>query len=99
MIVQDKILSKTLEIKDGKLLRNVEDISAIKKLIELLSKKRYIGSNVIDTKIYSEDEKLVEHEILKYIIHSGEYTESMAYDVNKLSLEMPDNFNLGIITE
>ena len=88
MSIQDKVLSKTLQIKNGKLLRNVGDISSIKKLIELLSKKRYIGSNVIDTKIYSEDEKLVEHEILKYIIHSGEYTESMAYDVNELSLNM-----------
>lgn len=88
MSIQDKVLSKTLKIKDGKLLRNVEDISAIKKLINLLAKNGYIGSNVIETSIYSEEEKLIEHEILKYIIHSGEYTESMAYDVNELSLQM-----------
>lgn len=88
MSIQDKVLSKTLQIKNGKLLRNVEDIFAIKKLINLLDKNGYIGSNVIETSIYSEEEKLVEHEILKYIIHSGEYTESMAYDVNELSLEM-----------
>ena len=88
MSIQDKVLSKTLKIKNGKLLRNVEDVSVIKKLINLLSKKGYIGSHVIDTTVYSEEEKLVEHEILKYIIHSGEYTESMAYDVNELSLNM-----------
>ena len=88
MVVQDKVLSKTLKIQGGKLLRNVEDIWAIKKLIERLSQKGYMGSNVIDTKIFSEEEKLVEHEILKYVIHSGEYTESMAYDVNQLSLKM-----------
>ena len=88
MNVQDKVLSKTLKIVGGKLLRNVEDIFSIKKLISILSKKGYIGSNVIETQIHSEDEKLVEHEILKYIIHSGEYTESMAYDVNELSLNM-----------
>ena len=88
MSIQDKVLSKTLKIKDGKLLRNVEDILSIKKLINLLSNKGYIGSNVISTQIYNEEEKLVEHEILKYIIHSGEYTESMAYDVNELSLKM-----------
>ena len=88
MDIQDKVLSKTLKIQGGKLLRNVEDISSIKKLIDLLTKKGYIGSNVIETSIYSEEEKLVEHEILKYVIHSGEYTESMAYDVNQLSLKM-----------
>ena len=97
MAVADKVLSKTLKIQGGKLLRNVEDISAIKKLIELLSKKGYIGSNVIDTKIFSEEEKLVEHEILKYVIHSGEYTESMAYDVNELSLKMAiDMCSVGV---
>ncbi|MBQ8887362.1 MAG: hypothetical protein IJY61_06650 [Candidatus Gastranaerophilales bacterium] len=88
MTVQDKVLSKTLKIVGGKLLRNVDDISSIKKLINLLSKKGYIGTHVINTTIHSEDEKLVEHEILNYIIHSGEYTESMAYDVNELSLNM-----------
>ncbi|MBE7705321.1 MAG: hypothetical protein E7Z90_05875 [Cyanobacteria bacterium SIG29] len=88
MTVQDKVLSKTLEIKNGKLLRKVEDIFAIEKLIKILKEKGYIGSTVIDTQIFSQEENLVEHEILKYIIHSGEYTESMAYDVNLQSLKM-----------
>ena len=97
MIKTDKVLSKTLRIVDGKLLRNVEDISAIKKLIEVLKKKGYIGRTVIDTKIYSEEDRLVEHEILKYIIHSGEYTESMAFDVNMCSLNMAlDLINEGV---
>ena len=88
MAIQDKVLSKTLEIKNGKLLRTVEDISAIEKLIEILNKKSYIGSTIINTQINSREDNLVEHEILKYIIHSGEYTESMAYDVNMQSLKM-----------
>ena len=88
MTVQDKVLSKTLEIKNGKLLRTVEDISAIEKLIKILNKKSYIGSTIINTQINSREDNLVEHEILKYIIHSGEYTESMAYDVNMQSLKM-----------
>lgn len=88
MTVQDKVLSKTLEIKNGKLLRKVEDIYSIEKLINILKEKGYIGSTIIDTQIYSQEENLVEHEILKYIIHSGEYTESMAYDVNLQSLKM-----------
>ena len=88
MTNQDKVLSKTLKIVNGKLLRNVEDVASIENLVEILKKKGYIEKNIIDTKIYSREEKLVEHEILKYIIHSGEYTESMAYDVNELSLKM-----------
>lgn len=88
MTIQDKVLSKTLKIVNGKLLRNVEDVASVEKLVEILNKKGYIGKNIIDTKVYSREEKLVEHEILKYIIHSGEYTESMAYDVNELSLKM-----------
>lgn len=88
MTNQDKVLSKTLKIVNGKLLRNVEDVASIENLVEILNKKGYIGKNIIDTKVYSREEKLVEHEILKYIIHSGEYTESMAYDVNELSLKM-----------
>ncbi len=88
MTIQNKVLSKTLKIVNGKLLRNVEDVVSIEKLVKILSKKGYIKKNIIDTKVYSKEEKLVEHEILKYIIHSGEYTESMAYDVNELSLKM-----------
>lgn len=91
MTVQDKVLSKTLQIKDGKLLRNVEDILSIKKILEVLEKKGYKDDFVVKTRIFSEEEKLIEHEILKYIIHSGEYTESMAYDVNMHSLEMALN--------
>ncbi len=97
MTVKDKVLSKTLEIKNGKLLRTVEDISAIENLIKILEKKGYIGSTIINTKIHSKEEKLVEHEILKYIIHSGEYTESMVYDVNLKALEMAlDLVNEGV---
>ena len=88
MTVEDKVLSKTLQIKNGKLLRNVDDTLSIKKILEILEKKGYKNNFVVKTQIFSEDEKLIEHEILKYIIHSGEYTESMAYDVNIHSLKM-----------
>lgn len=88
MTIKDKVLSKTLQIKNGKLLRNVEDISSIKKLIKILEKKGYINKFIVETKIYSEEEKLIEHEILPYIIHSGEYTESMAYDSTLASIDM-----------
>ncbi len=88
MVVEDKVLTRTLKIENGRLLRNVEDVSAIKKYIQILSEKGYIDKNVISTSIFSEDEKIIEHQILKYIIHSGEYTESMAYDINLLSIKM-----------
>ena len=84
----DRKLSKTLKIEDGKLLRNVDDVVEVEKIVDLLTKKQYIPDIVIDAKVFSRDEKLVQHEIIPYIIHSGEYTESMCYDVTKQSLDM-----------
>ena len=42
--------------------------------------------------MYSKEENLVEHEYMNYIIHSGEYTESMGYDVQKHALNMGLDF-------
>ncbi len=84
----DRKLSKTLKIKNGKLLRQVDDIVQVEKIVEILKSKEYIPDIVIDAKIFSREENLVEHEIIPYIIHSGEYTESMSFDVTKQSLDM-----------
>ena len=68
MTVEDKVLSKTLQIKNGKLLRNVDDTLSIKKILEILEKKGYKNNFVVKTQIFSEDEKLIEHEIIQIIL-------------------------------
>ncbi len=86
--MQDTVFSPTLKIKDGKLLRSVENIEDIEKIIDILQKKELLGESIINTKVFSHEEKLLEHDILKYITHSGEYTESMGYDVQKKCVDM-----------
>lgn len=90
--MQDIVFTKTLEIKDGKLLRKVPNIEEIEKILNVIKNKGLIGSSVVNTKIFSKEENLIEHEYLNYIIHSGEYTESMAYDVQKYALDLGLDF-------
>lgn len=86
--MHDTVFSPTLKVEKGKLLRSVENIEEIEKIIEVINKKGLFGESIVNTKVFSHEEKLVEHEILKYIIHSGEYTESMGYDIQKTCIDM-----------
>lgn len=90
--MQDTVFTKTLEIKNGKLLRTVPNIDEIERIINVIKDKGLLGKSVVDTKIFSKEDNLVEHEFLNYIIHSGEYTESMGYDVQKYALVFGLNF-------
>lgn len=93
------ILSKTVYIENGILLRKVENIDDAKTIIKIIEDKNLFNKSVVNTKIYSEQDKLLEHEILPYIIHSGEYTESMAMDVTKTAMEMSlDLYKCGIFS-
>lgn len=86
--MQDTVFSPTLKVENGKLLRSVDNIEEIEKIIDVINKKGLFGKSIVNTKIFSREEKLVEHELLKYIIHSGEYTESMGYDIQKTCIDM-----------
>ena len=90
--MQDTVFSKTLEIKNNKLLRTIPNIDEIEKIIEVINKKGLFGKSVVNTKVFSKEKNIIEHEYLNYIIHSGEYTESMGYDVQKYSLELALDF-------
>lgn len=90
--MQDTVFSKTLEVKNSKLLRTVSNIDEIEKIINVIKDKGLLGNSVVDTKIFSKEKNLVEHEYLNYIIHSGEYTESMGYDVQKYALDLGIEF-------
>lgn len=90
--MKDTVFSKRLEIKDGKLLRTVVNINETEKIIDIINSKNLFDKSVVGTKIFSGEKRLVEHKYINYIIHSGEYTESMAYDVQKYALDLGLNF-------
>ncbi len=90
--MQNNEFSKTLKVEDGKLIRTVNDIEETKRIIEIISKKNLFHSKVVGTKLFSETHKKIEHEFIQFIIHSGEYTESMGYDVQKNALNMAFDF-------
>lgn len=85
---EDIIFSETVQLKDGKLLRKVENVEESEKIIEILKKNNMLGSCVVDTRVFSVDEKCLEHDFIPNIIYSGEYTESMAFDVTQESVNM-----------
>lgn len=90
--MKDTVFTKTLEFKNGKLLRKVQNIDEFQKIIDVIKNKGLFGKSVIETNVYSKDEHIVEHEYINYIIHSGEYTESMGYDVQKYALDFGLSF-------
>lgn len=87
-LTEKTTLSKSIKIIDGHILRLVNNIDETKKIIEILNKINLMGTSVINTKIYSEEDNLIEHEKLKNIIHSEEYTESMAYDISEVGFNL-----------
>lgn len=92
MTEKENILSKTVKIKNGKLLRTVDDIKNAEKIIEIIRNKDLFGKTIVETKIYSFNDKLLQHKILPYIIHSEEFTESMAFDVTRIAIDMSLDF-------
>jgi hypothetical protein len=82
------IYTKSVYEQDGDIIRNVQNIEDAKKIIEILSKNNILGKYIVETSIFSEEEKLLCHKNLKGIIHSEEYTESMAYDVAKHAIDL-----------
>ena len=59
--MQDTVFSPTLKVENGKLLRSVDNIEEIEKIIDVINKKGLFGKSIVNTKIFSREEKLVEH--------------------------------------
>ena len=74
-------------IEEDKILREVESISAAQKIIDILQEKNYFNSKVVETKIAQNQINFLEHKKLSPIIHSGEFTVSMALDITKIAFE------------
>lgn len=83
---KEKIIAGSNKVKicGNRVFRYVDNIDDAKKIIAVCQNK--LGEGVVGTKVYSEEENLLEHEFISPIIHSGEYTESMVYDVTEIAL-------------
>lgn len=77
-----------VEIIDNKVRRHVRGLDESLEVIRVLEKKNMHGSQVVETKVSAEEENVLEHKFITPIIHSGEFTASMAYDVTEKSLDM-----------
>ena len=86
------IFSNTVKEVDGKILRTVHNIDDTKKITDVIQNNNILSDSIVDTEIYSYENKTVQHEFLKGIIHSEEYTETMAFDVSELALKMSIEF-------
>lgn len=73
-------------IDKDKVLREVENIANSEKIISILSNKNYFDSKIVPTKVHSQRKNFLEHAKISPIIHSGEYTTSMALDVTKVAI-------------
>lgn len=90
--MDENIKKSQVHISDGKVFRDVIKIEDSKKIIDVVAEKGIMGSDVVTTEIFSESDKVLEHKFIKNIIHSGEYTESMAYDVTEKCIDMAVDF-------
>ena len=74
-------------IRENDVLRRVNSIDETEKIISVLKANGMLGNGVVNTEIFSRDEKYVSHEKISPVIHSGEFTVSMAYDLFELALK------------
>jgi len=80
-----------LHVKDGKVLREVADTDEAVSVIYIMKECGYYGKNVVETRVYSKKQNLLEHKLISPIIYSGEYSVSMAYDVSEFCLRMGED--------
>ena len=60
----------------------------LKKILTTIEQLGNLKDNIVDTKILSKKKGILEHSFINPIIHSGEYTESMLYDVTSLTFDL-----------
>ena len=67
-------INSKLSIVDNRVIREVDDINDVKKILDAIEKIEDLKYNIVDTKLIPKEEKLIEHEYLPTIINSGEFT-------------------------
>ncbi len=86
---KENVFSPTVKLENGKIIRLVSNINEYPKLIEIITKNGLFGKHIVETKILSYEDNLLEHKyITTPIIYSGEYTESMNYDIARLTIKL-----------
>ncbi len=84
----NEVFTDSVYIQDGKVFRIVEDILQSEKIIDILERNNFFNGKVVGTLVHSKNEKILEHEFISGISHSEEYTESMAYDIAQIGIDM-----------
>lgn len=75
-------------VKEDRILREVYSIEEAVTILEALKSEGYYDKYIVETSIYSDEDRILEHKLLKPIIYSPEYTVSMAYDITELGNKM-----------
>lgn len=87
--IQNKdFFTKNVYFQDGKVYRIVDNISEYEKIIEILKQNNLFNEKIVGTRVYSKPKNILEHEFISGIVHSEEYTESMAYDIAQIGIDM-----------
>lgn len=74
--------------KDNKIYRKVKDIEEMEKLIDVFRVCEFFPDKIVDTKVFDRGENLLESDFIPVMIHSGEFTTSMAFDLVEQSIDM-----------
>ncbi len=89
-----------ISIESDFVLRNVSSILSIdkyKELLGIIDNCEILKNHIIETQIQSVNPPVLKHRKIKHVIHSSEFTDSMAYDVTSTAINMSLCFlNYGI---
>ena len=81
-------MNDTLFKENNKIYRQVENIEQIEKIINIFTQNNLFSEQIVETMIVDRNKKILEHKFLSPIIHSGEFTTSMALDLTKHSIDL-----------
>ncbi len=85
---EDKFYTGSVFSSGGKIYRYVKSFEDSKKVLNILKEQGLLGTKIVDTKVFSDEKKLLEHNVISPIIYSGEFTESMAFDCMQNALTL-----------
>ena len=80
-----------IEIEENFVLRDASEIASLddfKNIINVINSSLYLKKHIIETELYSEKKIILKHRKIRHIIHSEEYTTSMAYDVTETAINI-----------
>lgn len=89
-----------IDVEKDIVLRDVSDIAPIidyEKMLAVINNNEFLKKIIVETQINSKEKSTLKHRKIKHIIHSSEFTESMALDVTKTAIDLSlELLNYGI---